>query len=296
MSMPEDNLDKGYARTAVRRSFDRAADSYDDYAVLQVEVAERLLERLDVVRMRPRTIIDVGCGTGYCTRALERRYKGARVIGVDLAPKMAQTAARRRGFFSRSRFLCGDAEQLPLANGMADMIISNLAFQWCDPMRVFAEMRRLLAPGGVLLFTSFGPDTLHELRAAWRATDGGTHVHHFVDMHDLGDALVHTGFAEPVMDASMIRMDYGDVSGMLRDLKGIGANNVDDGRRRGLLGKEAFTRFRQAYEAMAIDGKIPASYEVVFGTAWAPTTARPADGVAGVPLEAIGGRRRRRLG
>ena len=256
----------------LRHSFERAAGTYESHAVLQFAIADRMLARLELIKHQPQAIIDVGCGTGYCTEALHRRYRQARVIAVDIAQAMlAQANGRRyRGWRRRPLFLVADAERLALPTASADMVWSNLALQWCDPERVFAEFARILRPGGLLMFTSFGPDTLKELRQAWSAVDAGVHVHDFIDMHDLGDALVRNGFAEPVMDVEHFRMTYPDVKQLLRELKAIGAHNVARSRNHGLTGKDRFARFAAAYEALREDGLIPASYEVVYGHAWKP--------------------------
>jgi len=257
-------------KTQLRVSFERAAAAYDGAAVLQREIADRMLARLDLIRHRPETILDAGCGTGYGGRALARRYRAARVVGLDIAAGMAAHARRKAGWFSRGRYICGDIEALPLAPASVDMIVSNLTLQWCTPDMVFAEFRRVLRPGGLLMFTTFGLDTLRELRRAWGAVDDRPHVHAFMDMHDLGDALVRAGFADPVMDMEHFTLTYGGVLEVLRDLKRLGAHNVARGRPRGLTGKEHFARFRSAYESMAVGGRIPATYEAVYGHAWAP--------------------------
>lgn len=274
----------------VRQAFERAAETYDQYAVLQYDVAERMLERLDVLNTPIKKVLDVGCGTGYCTRALATRYPFASVVGIDLAPAMVKIAKDRAGWWRRSRYLSGDAESLPVASNSIDLVFSNLAIQWCDPDKVFAEFARVMRPGAVLMFTTFGPDTLKELRQAWGSVNDAPHVHGFVDMHDLGDALLRAGLAEPVVDVENLLVQYPDVNGVLRDLKGIGAYNMDPERSRGLTGKSAFSKFRTAYEAMAIEGKIPATYEAVFGHAWAPAVARKDAGVV-VPISSIRGRR-----
>ncbi len=265
-------------RRRVRAAFQHAAKSYDSAAVLQREIGDRLMERLDIIRYSPDRILDAGSGTGYCTHALSRRYPQARVVGVDVAPGMAREAARRRrrGFLpgrgGREDHVCGDAESLPVASASMDMVVSNLMLQWCSPDAVFSEFRRVLRPGGLLMFTSFGPDTLGELRSAWGSVDGAPHVHDFIDMHDLGDALMRAGFAGPVMDVERLVLTYPRVLDMLRDLKAIGARNAVRGRHPGLTGKDRFAGFCSAYEAMAgADGRISASYEIVYGHAWAPT-------------------------
>lgn len=256
----------------LRAQFERAASTYDAAAVLPRTVADRLLERLDVVRLRPGRVLDAGCGTGYCTRALARRYRRARVVGLDLAHGMASHARRNAGWFSRARFVCGDAERLPFADASFDMVLSSLMLQWCDPAAVFPEFLRVLRPEGLLMFTSLGPDTLQELRAAWRHADSRAHVHDFPDMHDVGDALVRAGFADPVMDVERYTLTYPDVQAMGRDLRALGGQNAQPARTRGLTGRGCYSGFRSAYEAMATEGRIPATWEVVYGHAWAPRT------------------------
>lgn len=258
----------------VRRQFDNATGTYDGAAVLQRTVADRLVGRLDVVRSRPAAILDAGCGTGYCTRALARRYRRARITGIDLARTMAVAARRNAGWFARSRFVNADAERLPFPDACFDMVLSNFMLPWCDPATVFAETLRVLRPDGLFAFTSVGPDTLQELRAAWRQADPDAQWHPFLDMHDLGDALVHAGFVEPVMDVERFTLTYADVPALLRDLKALGFGNALQARRRALTGRSRFSRFRAAYEAKVTDTRLPATWEVVYGHAWAPHRLR----------------------
>lgn len=278
-------------RLAVRRSFDRAAATYDAAAALQREIADRLLERLDYIRLGPKRILDLGSGTGYATAPLQTRYAEAHLVSLDLAPAMlahARAAAqpswpsRVLQLFSPTRlaWLCADGEALPLANESIDLVFSNLALQWCDPVRIFAEAARVLRPGGLLMFSTFGPDTLKELRGAFAAVDGSPHVNQFVDMHDLGDQMVRARFADPVMDMEHLTVTYAELSGLLRELKDIGAHNVLPGRERGLMGKSRWARLTAAYEPYRQDGRLPATYEVVYGHAWKPASspAKPGDG------------------
>lgn len=278
----------------VRASFDRAAADYDRVAVLQREVGARLLERLALLRMAPRRILDLGTGTGHIAQALLKRYAGAQVVGLDIAEGMLTQARRRSGWWRRPRFVCGDIERLPFANHSADMILSNLTLQWCNGLdAAFAEFRRVLRPGGTLLFTSFGPDTLRELRASWAAADSYTHVNSFLDMHDVGDALVRAGLIEPVLDTERFTLTYPDLQGLVRDLKTLGAHNVTAGRARGLTGRGRWQRVREAYEAQRTDGALPATYEVVYGHAWAPERGqiyrrREVPGEVSIPLTDLG--------
>lgn len=262
----------------VRRSFERAAAGYDAAAVLQREVCERMLSRLDYIRHRPQTVLDVGAGTGYAGPRLQARYPRARLVQIDLALAMLQRGRRQQPWWKRLAGLgggiarvCGDLEALPLAAERVDMVWSNLTLQWCtDPDRVFGEVRRVLRSQGLFMFTTFGPDTLKELRQAFAGADGYTHVNRFIDMHDIGDALVRAGFADPVMDMEIITATYSDVAGVLRDLKAIGAHNVTAGRRRGLTGKAAWRAALERYEGLRREGRLPATFEVVYGHAWKP--------------------------
>lgn len=270
-----------------RRAFEAAAAGYDRAAVLQREIADRLLERLDYVRLTPDRVLDLGCGTGYAIQSLFRRYRRARVIALDFALPMLHQARRRGGWLRRPQCLCADAEHLPLADGCVDLILSSTTLQWClDPEGTFRECLRVLRPGGLLMFTTFGPDTLKELRAAWSEVDGYTHVSPFPDMHDLGDALVRARFADPVMDAERLTLTYDRLADLMADLRGIGARNATGQRPRGLTGPRRLAALEAAYETHRREGRLPASYEVVYGHAWVPQQKAVSGGVA-VPLSAI---------
>ena len=269
----------------VRRAFDRVAAGYESRAVLQRTVEAHCLARLDLVRLTPRSILDLGCGPGVAGRALLKRYRGAQLTGVDFAPAMLREAHRRRRWFSPQRFVCADAQALPLAADSMDLVFSNLTVQWCnDPAAVLAEAWRVLRPGGLFMFTSLGPDTLRELRAAWRAVDGATHVSAFIDMHDLGDALGRSGFEQPVLDVERFCLTYPDVRALAADLKAIGAGNVTAGRRRQLTGRAAWSAMEAAYEAARSDGRLPATYEVIYAHAWKPLAPRRHDPEAPRPM------------
>jgi malonyl-CoA O-methyltransferase len=256
-----------------RQGFERAAHTYDANAVLQREIGTRLLERLDFIKMQPEIVLDLGCGTGAISEHLLKRYKKARVIGVDLAVNMVQKTRQRGGWFRKPHGVCADVNHLPFQAQCVDMLISNLMLQWCNDLpAVFGEFVQVLKPNGLLMFATFGPDTLKELRASWGSVDGFTHTSRFADMHDVGDALLQAGFRDPVVDMETITLTYTDVRGLLRDLKGIGANNATHGRNHGLTGKARLQAFLQAYEYFRQkDGLYPATYEVVYGHAWAPT-------------------------
>jgi malonyl-CoA O-methyltransferase len=283
----------------VRHAFDRAAGDYDRVAILQREVGKRLLERLDYIRLQPDTVTDIGAGTGHLSKHLAQRYKQAWVIALDLAPNMLRTARRHAGTLARllrrQSFVCADAERLPLTDRSTDMIFSNLTLQWCGDLdRVFAEFRRILRPGGMALFSTFGPDTLKELRDSWAAADDAVHISTFIDMHDIGDALLRSGFADPVMDAERFTLTYPDVYTLMKELKLLGAHNAASGRNHNLTGKGRLRAMTAAYERYRDNGTLPASYEVVYGLAWAPEVSSMnsrENGVVKVPLTALQGRR-----
>ena len=271
----------------MRRSFDRAASTYDQAAVLQREVCTRALERLDLVKLDPGAIVDAGCGTGFAAQSLRKRYPRATLVGLDIAPAMLHASRSRIPGWkkwirsNREVFVCGDNERLPIRSGCVDMLWSNLAFQWAaDLTVVFAECQRVLRPGGLLMFTTLGPDTLKELRIA-TAGDGKIHVNRFIDMHDIGDMMIGAGFADPVMDMEYLTLTYADVRTLMRELKAIGAHNVALGRNRGLTGRSAYAELARRYEVFRRDGRLPATFEVIYGHAWKP---QPRLGPGGRPV------------
>lgn len=268
------NPDYATDKRLVRRAFDRASASYDGSAVLQKEVGERMLSRLDYVKIEPMRVLDAGSGTGKGKRDLGRRYPEAGIIELDLSPAMLKKARPelpwwKKPFSRQPLQVCGDIERLPLQSASMDMIWSNLALQWCNDLdRAFSEIGRVLKPKGLFMFSTFGPDTLKELRRAF--LDGHAHVNRFLDMHDIGDALLKAGFSAPVMDMECITMTYKDVAGVLQDLKAIGAHNVLEGRPKGLFGKSAWKAMVENYESCRCEGVLPATFEVVYGHAWKP--------------------------
>jgi malonyl-CoA O-methyltransferase len=272
-----------------RRSFDHAAKTYDDAAVLHREVLNNLLERLSLTTLEPQTVLDAGAGTGHASRALKRRYPRALVLALDSSAELLRAAGRQRSWLRPFERVRADAQLLPLGDGSVDLIVSNLLLQWCDPDAVFAESRRVLRPGGLLTFSTFGPDTLRELRSAWAQVDSSTHVHQFIDMHDLGDALVRAGFSSPVLDVERFTLQYLDVRKLAEDLKATGGRNATAGRARGLTSPRKFAAMRSAYESFRQEGRLPATYEVVFAHAWVPVQSarRPSNDSASVSLEDI---------
>lgn len=284
---------------SVSRTFGRAAVAYDHHAELQREVGERLLERLDGLKFQPGHILDLGCGTGVHTQALHARYPQARILAMDVAVPMLARAARRRGWW-RKRFslAAGDANALPLADASFDLVFSSLMLQWCnDVSSVLANLRRILKPGGLLLLSSFGLDTLGELRAAWASVDARPRVSRFTDIQRLGSALTRSGFAEPVLDTDWITTTYRDPRDLMRELKGIGASNAASERSRGLTTPQRLRAALRAYEEFRQpDGRYPATWEVLYASAWAPDDGQPIrtdrGEEASIPVASLGIRRR----
>ena len=292
MSDAQQSLHSGTAildRSAIRKNFDRASAAYDESAVLQSRVRQQLIERLDWIAFEPDSILDLGCGTGHAARTLGARWPKARVIAVDFAPGMLREAARQDDA-ARFERLCADALDLPLPDASVDLLFSNLMLPWCDDLdAAFTEIARVLRPRGLLTFTTLGPDTLIELQEAWHEADDYPHVIPFTDMHDIGDGLIRAGLVEPVLDVVRYTLTYPDVRSLMRDLKAIGARNATTGRPRGLTGRQALRAVEQNYERHRHEGKLPASYEVVFGQAWG-AIERPGsqrDGEFAFPVDKI---------
>lgn len=260
----------------LQRHAARAAGGYEGAAWLPRRVAEALMEHLDPVRIRPEQVLDVGAGTGICSRYLERRYRAARVVAIDCSLAMLRAArTRRRRWFSRRALACADAHQLPIADAAVDLVVSSLMLASCaSPDRVFAEFARVLKPEGLLMFATLGPDTLKELRESWSAVDTWVHVHPFIDMHDLGDALVRAGLRDVVMDTERVSAEYADAAALMRELKQLGASNAARGSAPGLATRTRLSAVVEAYERHRRGACVPATFEVVFGHAWRAPAAR----------------------
>ncbi len=245
-------------RRAARRNFERAARSYAGASRLEAEVGARMLERLDYMKIAPRRILDAGSGPWRDAPGLFARYRSAELIALDFSPAMLRAGRRTFDLFRKTpRLLCADLARLPIAGGSVDLAWSNMALHWVgEPLAAIREFERVLAPGGLLMFSTLGPDTLKELRAA----AGAARVHAFLDMHDLGDMLVAAGFSAPVMDMEVLTLEYGNAAQLLQDLRASGQANARLDRARGLSAKSFRTR--------VLAGQPSASFEVVYGHAW----------------------------
>jgi malonyl-CoA O-methyltransferase len=263
LKKPSPEIDSHVAR----RRFERAAGTYAPASRLEAEVGGRMLERLGYLKIEPRRILDAGSGPARESRELRSRYKGAEIVALDFSPAML--AAGKRRFFEKKKFVCADLARLPFAAGSIDVVWSNQALHWTDPKAAIDEFARVLAPEGLLMFSTLGPDTLKELRAA----AGEQRVHRFVDMHDLGDLLVGAGFSAPVMEMEVLTFTYASGEQLLEDLRASGQTNARADRPRGLAGK----RFR---ENILSRMRNQATFEVVYGHAWKGAPRKLGDGRA----------------
>ncbi len=290
-------------KNRVAKTFGRAATHYDDVAVLQRQTGDELLDRLSLVTLQPERILDLGTGTGRNLDLLTRRYPKAQLLAIDIATEMVKQARltyrQDKGLKHwlpttiAPTYLCGDAECLPLADNSIDLVFANLALQWCEPRTSFAEIQRVLRPEGLLMFTTLGPDTLHELRQSWASVDDYAHVNMFYDMHDVGEAMMESGLAEPVLDTDYYVLTYDTAIALMKDLKQLGASNANSDRRRGLTGRQALAKVAETYEQFRSEGVLPATYEVVYGHAWGgQVKQQTADGEVHIPISQIQGRKR----
>ena len=282
-------------RQHVARRFARVASSYGEADFFAREVDRRMQERLDFVKVEPKRILDLGCSLGGSFPGLTVRYPGAEVIGLDVAPAMLSTDRAPRAAWQRwlgigkstdPLRLAADAANLPLRSRSTAIVWSNLLLHWLDdPIPALAEAHRVLEVGGLLMFSTLGPDTLRELRAAF--SDGYAHTQRFADMHDLGDMVVGCGFADPVMDMEVVKLTYDSFDDLLRELQAAGSSCAMKARRHGLTGRAAWAKARVAYETLRENGKLPASFEVVYGHAWKVAPKQSVDGRAVVSLDAL---------
>ena len=286
-------------RRHVRHAFGRAAATYEAHAVLQDEVQQRLLERLDDLPLEPQRVLDVGAGTGRGTAALRKRYPRAQTVALDIALPMLHAARVHRTWLRPFARVCADAEALPFIDGSFDLVHSNLCLQWCDDLdAAFDGFRRVMRADGRLVFSTFGPDTLHELRLAYAEVDSASHVSRFLDIHQVGDALLAAGFRDPVLEREVFTLTYADALTLMRELRAIGATHADPARPRGLAGKQHLKDVIAAYEGFREEGRLPATYEVVYAIARAPEPGQPRrsrDGaIASIPIDSLRGSRVRR--
>jgi malonyl-CoA O-methyltransferase len=295
-------MTRAFDRHRIRRAFARAAPGYDAVAALQREVESRLLEQCDALAVAPQRVLDLGCGPGRAGAALAARWPRTQVVGVDVALPMLKLSPPRSGWWKpsakRSVRICADAAALPFAPESIDLLFSSLCLQWLDDLpTALAGFRRVLRPGGLLLFSTFGPDTLGELRDAFAAADAGDPVSRFAPMQAVGDALQSAGFRDPVLHRDRFTLTYPEPRALMHELRALGAANARADRRRTLTGKARMRRVFAAYETLRRDGALPSSWEVIYAQAFAPPPGQPLregdDTVVRIPAAAIPIRRMR---
>jgi malonyl-CoA O-methyltransferase len=283
-------------KTEIAKSFSRAATTYDSAALLPLTVGKRLLEKLELMPLQPQHIIDLGCGTGLLTQELSLRHPTATLLAIDIAANMLHVAQQKRPTIKH--FICAEATSIPVADESVELVFSNLTLAWCcaDLLTVFTEIKRVLKPGGLWLFSTLGPDTLQELKQSFAAVDTHPHIHQFADMHNIGDYLLQTGFHMPVMEMEKIILAYRHAHDLTHDLKMLGAHNLDPKRHRALTPKSHKQKLAATYEQFRnADHLLPATFEIIYGHAWQPasTLEVPASksGETLIPISKISKRR-----
>lgn len=252
-----------------RQAFNKSALLYDDVAALQREIGAKLFDRLDNIHVEPEYILDVGAGTGEPTVKLMKRYPTAKVVAMDIAPQMLKVAAKKAPFLRKMKTLCCDMHSFSIADNSIDMIYSNVAIQWSGNLsKVFNEFMRVLKPGGLLVYSTFGPNTLMELRESWAKVDSHTHVNSFASKESIEENMIESGFKNIEIDSANVHLSYTDVCSLMKDLKTLGANNKTDGRPRGMTGKNKFKKMLESYEKYRRYDTLPATYDVIYCHSW----------------------------
>lgn len=254
----------------IGKSFGKHAVEYDYVARVQLEIGQRLFERLNYLKISPRRILDLGCGTGTFSRELARAYPKAQIIGLDLAYPMLMQSVKKQSWLRKWPLIQADMAQLPFANGFFDLVFANQVIHWASSQSlVFRELNRVMNVNACLMFTTLGPDTFKELKGAWSESNAYAHVNEFRDMHDLGDDLLKEHFLDPVMDMELLSVHYESAIKLVKALHAQGVKNVNSERNKGLTGKTAWQRFEKNYANFVTQaGKYPLTYEVVYGHAW----------------------------
>ncbi|BAF61373.1 malonyl-ACP O-methyltransferase BioC [Candidatus Vesicomyidisocius calyptogenae] len=257
----------------IRLSFNKASNNYDNHALLQKEIAIRLDKKLNTISSKADIILDLGAGTGLLSKQLTKCFLNSKIICIDFSQKSLK-------YNPSSNKICANANYLPLLNNSIDIITSNLMMQWCPDLNtLFSECFRVLKNDGLFLFSTFGPDTLKELKNSWSVVDDKIHVNTFIDMHDIGDQMLQNRFQNPVMEMETWTLTYQTVIDLLHDLKAIGAQTVIK-RSKSLTGKNKFRLMIKMYESYKNNGKLPVTYEVIYGHAWKQTS-----NIANITLE-----------
>lgn len=278
------------SESEICNSFNAHATQYEQFAKIQNEIGERLFSRLQYLKMSPRFILDLGCGTGHFSKRLQKYYPKAQVIGLDFALNMLHQAKNRMRFRKKWPLVNADMHQLPFADGLFDLVFANQVVHWANPVsEVFAELNRVMNTNGCIMFSTLGPDTFLELKQSWQH-DPHAHTNDFLDMHDIGDALLQANLADPVVDMEMLTVHYKSLEQLLKALKAQGVRNINPARNRGLTGKKSWATFKNAMATWQTpNGHYPLSYEVVYGHAWKGTRHMSTQGTETViPISSLG--------
>lgn len=251
-------------------AFNKHALEYEQAAKVQNEIGNRLFERLSYLKINPRYILDLGCGTGHFSLLLKKHYPQAEIVGLDLSDAMLRQARKKQGWRRKWPLVNGDMSALPFTEGCFDLIFANQVIHWSQSLpHLNQELNRVMNRNGCLMFSTLGPDTFKELKQAWLSGDQYSHTNDFADMHDLGDCLLEEHFLDPVVDMELLTVHYASLKQLLQSLQAQGVRNINQARNRGLTGKEAWKGFEAAYHNLrTTEGKYPLSYEVIYGHAW----------------------------
>lgn len=257
-------------KTEVCKAFNRHASEYEQAAKVQNEIGQRLFDRLSLLKITPRYVLDLGCGTGLFTTQLKKRYPQAQVIALDLAYGMLLQAKQKQKLWRKWPLVNADMMRLPFADRVFDLVFANQVIHWSQPLQVvLKELHRVMNVHGCVMFSTLGPDTFKELRDSWRSADVYEHTNEFADMHDIGDELVRENFLDPVIDMELLAVHYKSVAQLIRSLKSQGVRNINPKRNHGLTGCQAWKKFEKNYQQFSTeDNKYPLTYEVVYGHAW----------------------------
>lgn len=264
----------------VQRRFDRAADRFDEADFVHGVTRDGLFSRIAPMSVEANVVVDLGSATGTAGRRLEKHFRGARVVAIDVSRRMLGKLQRKRSWLSKVAAVQSDARALPFADGSVDVVFANLLLPWLnDPSRAFTEIARVLRKDGLFAFATLGPDSLLELRDAWQSADSGVHVRRFPDMHDVGDALIRSGLRDPVLDVDHLSVCYRNSVALFRDITAAGARNSLRDRTRGLVGRQRFTAMTDALFGTNKNGGATLSFELIYGHCWGSETRRAGDGI-----------------
>lgn len=261
-------------------AFNTHAAEYEQAAIVQKEIGERLFERLDYLKIQPYYVLDLGCGSGYFSQQLKKRYPNAQIVGLDFASNMLKEAQKKQSWLNKWPLVHADMTSMPFPSGLFDLVFSNQTIHWADPLApLMREINRVMKKDGCFMFSTLGPDTFYELREAWAVANQYAHTNDYMDMHHLGDLLLAEHFADPVVDMEMLTVHYPTLLKLLQSLKAQGVRNMNSARNAGLTGRHSFRRFEEAMtQHRSEDGDFPLTYEVVYGHAWKGTIHRAGQG------------------